>query len=176
MKSFFVILFVFITLLDKEVVVRRQEDNALKERNYRFLYDFFEEDTTKINWYYYKDSTNLAVFINLQNQKLSVVSFTDTFHVVLEAKISSGKHKGSTPKGEFKILKKRLSRASRKYGGVMTFWNCLTDDESIGIHGLKDKSYEKYLGKPASHGCIRVSTVDAITLYDVPIGTKVLIE
>ena len=119
----------------------------------------------------------VIVLISIKKQTLTVVDASDTSRVILATKISSGRIKKSTPKGKFQILRKRISRLSKKYGGVMTYWNCLTPDESIGIHGLKDRSYQRYLGKPVSHGCIRISKKIEKEFYALaPIGTEVLIE
>lgn len=184
-RLIFITLFVFLPPFGKEVLTNRGASIdfgpiVLRSMNHRFLTDFFKEDTVKTERYLEKiknDSLLMLVFIDIKNQELSILDFSDTFNVVLSTKISSGKTGYSTPCGEFKISKKRQSRLSKKYGGTMLYWNCLVPDESIAIHGLKDKWYEKKLGKPASHGCIRISNSVAQTFYDmVPIGTIVLIE
>jgi len=180
--KFFILLSIFLSLSNKEVKeekVIKNDKIVLENRNYRFLYDICKGDTTNTQKYWGEISKGMKkiVFINIKEQKLTAFEFIDTFRVFLETKVSTGKFKNSTPRGEFRILKKRISRSSRKYGGVMTFWNCITYDESIGIHGLKDKSYEKYLGQPVSHGCIRISTAVSKVFYTlIPIGTKVVIE
>jgi lipoprotein-anchoring transpeptidase ErfK/SrfK len=52
--------------------------------------------------------------------------------------------------------------------------NSNSKDRFIYIHGT---NAESSLGTPASHGCVRVSNADAITLCDmIPIGTEVIIE
>lgn len=148
-------------------------------KNHRFISDFFQ-DSLIAGKYWEKiknDSLDKIVFIDIDNQKLSVLDFTDTFRVVLETKVSSGRQGYSTPIGEFKVTKKRVSRVSKKYGGTMLYWNCLVPDESIGIHGLDEVGYEKKLGRRASHGCIRVSNSVAQDFYKLaPIGTLVLID
>ena len=177
MKFFMII--VLLSFWEKEAIEQKISRNNLEIKNYIFLSDFFEQDAKKTQKYWHGIANGLEkmVFIDIKNQQLSVLEFADTFQVILQTKISSGKFKGSTPTGEFKILKKRLFRPSYRHGGVMTHWNCLTRDEAIGIHGLRDISYEKNLGRPASHGCIRISkSVEKIFYSLAPIGTKVLIE
>lgn len=52
--------------------------------------------------------------------------------------------------------------------------NANTFDRYIYIHGTNS---EQALGTPASHGCIRMSNLDVITLYDAAAeGTEVIIE
>jgi L,D-transpeptidase YbiS len=52
--------------------------------------------------------------------------------------------------------------------------NANTYSRYIYIHGT---NAESLLGTPASHGCVRMSNLDVIELYDrVPIGTEVFIQ
>lgn len=52
--------------------------------------------------------------------------------------------------------------------------NANTRERYIYIHGT---NAESQLGTPASHGCIRLSNLDVIDLYDqVKTGTEVLVE
>jgi len=165
--------------IGKEVSEKNREAAILRENNRKFLYDFFEQDSVKTEQYQteIKDGLKMMVHISIKKQRLSVLDFSDTFRIVLQTKISSGRKEGWTPKGTFKILKKRISRPSKKYGGVMTYWNCLTPNEAIAIHGLQNDSYELYLGRPLSHGCIRIGKDVEKEFYNlVPIGTKVVIE
>ena len=151
----------------------------LQITNKWFLEDIFGSDSIKIQrcWSDYKKGKEKIIFIDKGTQKLLAINIKDTFSLFIKTSISSGRGKSWTPIGEFKILKKRISRTSKKYGGTMTYWNCITDNEKYAIHGLKDLSYESNLGRAVSHGCIRVSTLVAKEIYDtVPIGTAVLID
>jgi lipoprotein-anchoring transpeptidase ErfK/SrfK len=52
--------------------------------------------------------------------------------------------------------------------------NANTRDRYIYIHGT---NHEEEIGRPASHGCIRMKSDDLVALFDrVPVGTSVLIE
>jgi L,D-transpeptidase YbiS len=52
--------------------------------------------------------------------------------------------------------------------------NANTHDRYIYIHGT---NAESTLGTPASEGCVRMSNLDVIDLYDrVPVGTEVTID
>jgi hypothetical protein len=96
-----------------------------------------------------------------------------------EFKISSGVAAMPTPKGNFKIDGKSL-RAWSKYGLWMPNWMSLKNGY-FGIHELPEwpngkKEGENHLGRPASHGCVRLSPKDAKFLYAwAPIGTPVKI-
>jgi len=181
MKLFFVVLISFFPSFGKEIIIERDflfdiGSLNLKYINHVFLNKFFGDDSIKIKKYLNTDLKKI-VLINKEKQELVVLDFADTFRVILKTEISTGKKGYPTPCGEFKITKKRQSRISKKYGGTMTYWNCIVPDESIGIHGLENKLYEKNLGQPVSHGCIRISNSITSTFYEIAsIGTLVLIE
>jgi lipoprotein-anchoring transpeptidase ErfK/SrfK len=52
--------------------------------------------------------------------------------------------------------------------------NANTRERFIYIHGT---NHEEEIGRPASHGCIRMKNADLVALYDqIPLGAEVLIE
>jgi len=92
--------------------------------------------------------------------------------------ISSGVN-NSTPRGHYTVVNKN-PKAWSSYGLWMPWWMGL-DRGGIGIHELPvwPSGYvegEDHLGKPVSHGCIRLGKVNSEYLYEwTPIGTKVFI-
>ena len=92
--------------------------------------------------------------------------------------ISSGINR-ATPTGYF-IVTKKSPKAWSPYGLWMPNWLGL-DSGRIGIHELPvwPNGYvegEDHLGRPVSHGCIRLGHKEAAFLYNwTPIGTKVFI-
>lgn len=176
----FVVLVVFFSTLNKGRTKQTEPflDGriVLRAQNYLFLYNFLKKDTARVQEYWHAIDNGLEkmVLVDTKNQELTVLDFVDTFRLILKTKCSTGR---TTPKGKFKILKKKDSRVSRRFGGTMIFWNCITENEAFAIHALKDKSYERNLGRPVSHGCIRIDIFNAKIFYStVPIGTLVLIE
>lgn len=97
-----------------------------------------------------------------------------------ELKISSGKPDMRTPKGNFKIDGKSLRAWSKKYGLYMPYWMSLKNGY-FGIHELPEwpngrKEGEDHLGRPVSHGCVRLGVGPAEFLYNwTPLGTAVKI-
>jgi lipoprotein-anchoring transpeptidase ErfK/SrfK len=96
--------------------------------------------------------------------------------------ISSGVAKMPTPTGEFKIYAKN-PRAWSKLGKLwMPYWMTFVPTGMYGIHELPEwpggkKEGADHLGKPASHGCVRLGVGPAKLLYDwAPVGTKVVIK
>lgn len=154
------------------------DDHDLPVENYEFLLKFFNADIVKTEkyWQIIADTLPRLVYINLKKQELTLLEFGQKFQIILQTPISSGLKPGSTPTGTFVISKKRIARNSKKYGGTMTYWNCLTPNEAIGIHGLRDNNYEQFLGQAVSHGCIRIGRNIEREFYQLtPIGTLVVI-
>jgi len=115
--------------------------------------------------------------INIKEQKLSY--FLNNIELDRFA-VSSGKN-NSTPKGEWKILNKS-PKAWSPYGLWMPYWLGLGKHGEFGIHELPIwpngyREGENHLGKPVSHGCVRLGVGSAKTIYDwAEVGTKVIIN
>jgi hypothetical protein len=92
--------------------------------------------------------------------------------------ISSGKASTPTPLGEFKVLNKSPKAWSRMAGLWMPYWMGFTG-RGHGIHELPiwPSGYREgsnHLGRPVSHGCVRLGIGTAENLYDwTPVGTVV---
>lgn len=93
--------------------------------------------------------------------------------------ISAGLPNMPTPKGHFKIETKHPNAWS-SYGLWMPYWMNFKNGK-YGIHQLPYWSNgavegEESLGKPASHGCVRLGKEGAKAMYDfAEIGTEVFI-
>lgn len=112
--------------------------------------------------------------IDLKNQRL--------FYLVngvrwREFTVSTGKASMPTPTGNFQIRNKVELAWSKNYGLYMPYWLGIVG--GIGIHQLPywPNGYREgadHLGKPVSHGCIRLGIIPAAYLYErVVVGTPV---
>ncbi len=153
-----------------------------KVENFFFLYEYFGKDYAKTYKYWNEAAAGMKmiVFISLNDkdrpQHLDVLDLSDTFKIVLTTVISGGTKNHPTPLGTTKIYSKLKSLHSDKYNCDMTYWNNIHPQGKIGIHGLNGLTYEDKLGKPASHGCIRLNKkVEKIFWHLVPVGTKVVV-
>lgn len=94
--------------------------------------------------------------------------------------VSTGKPGMATPKGHFTIYNKFPRPWSRPYGLWMPYWLGMNYGK-FGIHELPEwpgglKEGENHLGKPVSHGCVRLGVGPAKFIYDwTPVGTPVFI-
>jgi lipoprotein-anchoring transpeptidase ErfK/SrfK len=97
-----------------------------------------------------------------------------------EFTVSTGKASMPTPTGDFKVTNKNKKAWSKSYGLWMPFWLGL-DRGRIGIHELPVwpsgyREGENHLGKPVSHGCIRLGVGSAQYLFDrTSVGAQVSI-
>lgn len=124
------------------------------------------------------DRIEKSIYVNLDTQRLEprVANVALASYVV-----SSGVASRPTPTGAFRTLSKNPRAWSRSAKLWMPWW-MMFDTRGYGLHELPEwpsgyKEGVNHLGKPASHGCVRLGVENAKTLYDfAPIGTKVLIE
>ncbi|MFA6194527.1 MAG: L,D-transpeptidase [Patescibacteria group bacterium] len=95
--------------------------------------------------------------------------------------VSSGKPSMPTTPGNYKIINKISKAWSNTYKLWMPYWLGL-DRGQIGIHELPvwPSGYREgtdHLGKPVSHGCVRLGIGPAEYIYDrVSKGTEVVIK
>ncbi len=99
--------------------------------------------------------------------------------LIFDTPVSSGVY-NTTPRGEFQIRNKHPNAWS-SYGLWMPYWMAITPDGKYGIHELPVwpngyREGEDHLGKPVSHGCVRVGTEAAEKIYNLTdVGTPVFI-
>jgi len=125
-------------------------------------------------------STKLSrkIEINLKAQKLTYLVGGQAWKEFL---VSTGKASMPTPKGNYKIVSKIKKAWSNTYKLWMPYWLGLSNSR-IGIHELPfwPSGYREganHLGKPVSHGCIRLGIGPAQYLYErVDKGTEVVIK
>ncbi len=117
--------------------------------------------------------------INLKSQ---VMTIFEEGNLVNAFVVSSGLVGMDTPKGEYTIHNKALRPWSKRYLLYMPYWMAITSDGKYGIHELPEwpggyKEGANHLGRPVSHGCVRLGVGAAKTVYDwAPEGTPVIIH
>lgn len=99
---------------------------------------------------------------------------------ISEYPVSSGMPGKPTPVGTFKVLSKSPRAWSSAAKLWMPYWMHFSG-RGHGIHELPEwpnghKEGESHLGKPVSHGCVRLGIGTAKKIYDwSPIGTPVIV-
>ncbi len=150
----------------------------------------------------YQVVSGKQIRIWLADQRLWII---ENGVVILDTLISSGKAGYTTPKGNFKILNHIDVAYSNKYSlwtdNWMALYNKTQGYKGYGLHALPywitkqtkypsgtivdgrlyqdGKVYEdiNHLGKPVSHGCVRLGLIEAKILYNwAPNDTPVIIS
>ena len=128
-------------------------------------------------------SGNPVIHVDISEQKVQL-KFRDT--VVREYVASTGTFRTPTPMGRFKILLKQDLRIGNKYPHYrMPEFQMITPG-GVGFHALPYLANDRgvfwnealsHLGRPVSHGCIRLSNADAQELFELTdIGMEVVIH
>jgi len=113
------------------------------------------------------------IVINLKQQQLTYFVSGKPWKQFI---VSTGKASTPTPQGSYKIFNKAPKAWSKAYGLWMPYWLGLNQGK-FGIHELPvwPSGYREganHLGKPVSHGCIRLGVGPAQYLYErVATGT-----
>lgn len=119
------------------------------------------------------------IMVDLSAQRMHLVEGT-TYHKTFI--VSTGKWDMPTPTGEMQIHNHIKTAWSKRYGLYMDHWMAITSNGEYGIHQLPRWPGGKvegtnHLGRPVSHGCIRLGPGDAEYVYNwAANGTKVIIQ
>src|SRR5687767_2834944 len=103
----------------------------------------------------------IRVEIDKSTQRMTVTVDGEKRHVF---KVSTGKQGFATPNGTFRALVMKEMHYSRKYDNAPMPNSIFFTNNGHAIHAT---TAVKNLGRPASHGCVRLSPKDAKTLYDL---------
>ncbi len=101
----------------------------------------------------------VQVTVDLTTQQMHVTSSTGNY----TWKISSGRGRYHTPLGNYRPTVMRRMHYSRKYNNSPMPYSIFFRG-GYAIHGT---NYVSQLGRPASHGCVRLATANAATLYQM---------
>lgn len=122
---------------------------------------------------------NLNVSVNLGAQTVDIRNESD----VLYTMVASTGVDDSTPRGDFTISQRGSHFYNANEGMGAKTWTAfigttyLFHSVPTDIDGDFIESEAEKLGKPASHGCVRLTVADAQWFYDsIPDGTPVHIE
>jgi len=105
-------------------------------------------------------SPTVTASVDLANQRMTVKVNGETRY---SWPISSGVAQYPTPTGTFMAQRTEKMWYSRKYD-MSPMPNAVFIHGGVAIHGT---SYASSLGRPASHGCIRLSKAHAATFYNL---------
>jgi hypothetical protein len=104
-------------------------------------------------------SAALLITIDKSTQRMSVV--LDDLPV-FDWPVSTGQRGYDTPSGEFKPFRMEKDHFSREWDDAPMPHSIFFTTRGHAIHGT---NHVKAIGTPASHGCVRLSTQNAATLF-----------
>jgi lipoprotein-anchoring transpeptidase ErfK/SrfK len=99
--------------------------------------------------------------IDVSNQTMTV---SENGNVLYSWKVSTGRGPYRTPRGTFRPVRMHKMWYSRKYDNAPMPNSLFFTNRGHAIHAT---AAVRNLGRPASHGCIRLSSRDAKALYDL---------
>ena len=103
----------------------------------------------------------ITIEVNKSTQRMTITVDGEKRYTF---KVSTGKTGHTTPSGSFRVLSMKEMHYSRKYDNAPMPNALFFTNAGHAIHAT---SSVRNLGRPASHGCIRLSPKDAKTLYDL---------
>lgn len=179
-----------VTTLTKSILAAYDDGSGSKEAPIVIPVAVIAFTERKVDPLYFTDRFDgLYIEINLKVQRVYIIK--DRVKTA-EYLISSGKRGTPTPVGQFYILNKHPLAQSRLFPGIwMEKWNALTTTpgsaagyDGYGLHRVPCFNREctvrepsSNLGRPVSHGCVRIANEGADWIYDnAPVGTPVNIH
>src|SRR5215510_4027879 len=102
---------------------------------------------------------NVMIHINKSTQKMTVTVNGEDRYVW---PVSTGRSDYDTPSGDFQPFRMEKDHFSREWDDAPMPNSIFFSKIGHAIHGTFET---RNLGRPASHGCVRLSTQNAATLY-----------
>lgn len=100
---------------------------------------------------------SVRITIDLSTQRLTAVRGGET----VVWKISSGRRGYETPAGHYSVMRMEPDHHSDEYEQAPMPYAIFFSPRGLAIHG----TFERGLGSPRSHGCVRLSLGNAQKLY-----------
>ena len=138
-------------------------------------------NTNTINKLSIESLTKYLVHVDLTNQKTYVYrGKKDNWSIIKTFNCSTGIAGEETPEGIFTVKEKGDWFYSDEYNQGGKYWVQFSGNylfHSLPYNKDKSKIVDSTLGKPSSHGCVRLAEADSKWLYTiVPVGSKVIIK
>lgn len=145
--------------------------------NYTLANDFDSTDKTIwVNNRNYSSSTEYLIWVSLACQKVNIFTgSTGNWTLSKVFDCASGAYSTPTPCGTYKISYKQSRWQYNGYwcGPVTGFYN------GYAFHSWLNKNdgsaYDHTMGRPVSHGCVRMTDEGAQYMYNLPMNTTVVV-
>lgn len=145
--------------------------------NYTLAKDFSNEDKEIwINARNYSSSTSYLIWVSLACQKVNVFKGSNgKWELIKVMDCASGAYSTPTPPGTYKISYKQSRWQYNGYwcGPVTGFYNGYAFHSWLNTNS--GGAYDHTMGRPVSHGCVRMRDADAQYINKLPMDTTVVI-
>lgn len=133
---------------------------------------------------YISNMNGVQLVVSIPKQKVYVEDNTGKLYYTMYCSTGMLNKNDATPKGKFIIQDRGDSFYNQNLGEGANYWTSFTHDNIYLFHTVPTKQDGTYnipeaekLGRPASHGCIRLSVPDARWInQNIPNGTQVTIK
>lgn len=162
---------------EKEDYIAKRDEESVTTSNSVINY----LNTTNINKLSIESLTKYLIHVDLTNQKTYVYTGKkDAWSIIKTFTCSTGITGEETPEGIYTVQEKGDWFYSKEYKQGGKYWIQFSGNylfHSLPYNEDKSKIVDFTLGKPSSHGCIRLAEADSKWIYDsVPEGSKVIIK
>lgn len=127
-----------------------------------------------------KSYTSYRIIVSLNEQLTKIFKGSEeNWELIKSINSSTGLPGAETPKGTFRISSRGNWFFSQKYQEGAKYWTSFYGNYLFHSFPMdRNKNILDYtLGKPASHGCVRMTVEDAKWIHDnIPNGTKVIVQ
>lgn len=137
--------------------------------------------TSNINTLSLESTTTYLIQVDISNQKTNIFKGkSNKWNLIKSFTCSTGIDSEKTPSGVYTIKEKGTWFFSDSYNQGGKYWVQFDGDylfHSLPYDEEQNNIVDYTLGKPASHGCIRLAETDSKWIYDnISKGTKVVIQ
>lgn len=159
----------------KQILLKDQKGTTLKKTTVNvipFKASVFPKEWDKNKNLSQDNPSNWHIWVNLfsepenKNGQRQYLQIEYKQEIIDRFLVSSGAKGHPTPQGTFKLGFKEEYPRSRRYNNTpMPFWSAINvngNEGEYGFHSLDNGNYLYLLGKPASHGCIRLSRLPSV--------------
>ena len=133
---------------------------------------------------YISNMNGVQLVVSIPKQKVYVEDNTGKVYYTMYCSTGMLNKNDATPKGKFTIQDRGDSFYNQNLDEGANYWTSFTHDNTYLFHTVPTKQDGTYnipeaekLGRPTSHGCIRLSVPDARWInQNIPNGTQVTIK
>ncbi|WP_443660405.1 L,D-transpeptidase [Clostridium algidicarnis] len=172
-------------LLDKVKEYEEEKDKYILLKEKEQVQAVFKKqeisEKQNINSFDIASGTKYLILVNIKEQKTYIYKGSkNKWSLTKEFLCSTGINGKETPKGTFTVQNKGDWFYTDKYDQGGKYWVGFKGNylfHSLPFDKEQKNIVDTTLGKPASHGCIRLKVEESKWIYDnVPIGSKVIVK